>query len=52
MLPPGMSKRYLMKQFSIEMERWYIDIIGVSETHWTNETRETFQKEQHLIIHS
>ena len=29
----------------------HIDILGVSETHWTNETTETFQK-KHVIIHS
>ena len=34
------------------MERLHIDILGVSETHWTNETTEAFQKEQHVIIHS
>ena len=33
------------------MERLHIDILGVSEIHWTNETTETFQK-KHVIIHS
>ena len=35
-----------------EIERLHIDILGVPETHWTNETTEAFQKEQHVIIHS
>ena len=35
-----------------EMKRLHIDILEVSETHWTNETTKAFQKEQHVIIHS
>ena len=35
-----------------EMERLYIDVLGVPGTHWTNEATEAFQKEQHIIIHS
>ena len=34
------------------MKRLHIDILEVSETHWTNETTKAFQKEQHVIIHS
>ena len=35
-----------------EIERLHIDILGVPERHWTNETTEAFQKEQNVIIHS
>ena len=34
------------------MKHLLIDILGVSETHWTNETSKAFQKEQPVIIHS
>ena len=34
------------------MKRLQIDILGVSETHWINETTKAFQKEQHVLIHS
>ena len=30
----------------------HIDILRVLETYWTKVTTKTFQKEQHVIIHS
>ena len=35
-----------------DMQRFHIDILGVSETHRMNETTEAFQKEQHVLTHS
>ena len=35
-----------------EMKRLKIDILGVSETHWTKEIEESFEEGQHVILHS
>ena len=35
-----------------EMIRLNTDILGVAETHWTNETEEAFEIGKHVIIHS
>ena len=35
-----------------EIERLHMDILRVLQTYWTNVKTKTFQKEQHVIIHS
>ena len=35
-----------------EMTRLDIDILGVAETHWTNDTEEAFEIRKHVVIHS
>ena len=35
-----------------EMKHLHIDIMGVSETHWTTERNEAFEKEDYVILQS
>ena len=35
-----------------EIERMEIDIIGITETHWTTDIPTIWEKDEHVIIHS
>ena len=35
-----------------EIERMEIDIIGITETHWTTDIPTMWEKDEHVIIHS
>jgi hypothetical protein len=35
-----------------EIKRLKIDILGVSETHWTKEIEESFEEDHHVVLHS
>ena len=43
---------YHLEQLITEMSKFNIDMIGVSETHWTRETEEAFEHDNYVIIHS
>ena len=43
---------FKLENFLTEMIRLKIDILGVSETHWTKETPEAFEQNGYVIIQS
>ena len=43
---------FKLKKLLSEMERLNIDILGVSETHWTKEIEESFEEGKYVVLHS
>ncbi|XP_066936741.1 uncharacterized protein [Clytia hemisphaerica] len=43
---------FKLKALTEEMKRLKIDILGVSETHWTNEIEEAFEMNDYVIVQS
>ena len=47
-----MTDDFKLKKLLSEIERLNIDILGVSETHWTKEIEESFEEGQYAVLHS
>ena len=47
-----LNGEYKLDQLFSEMRRLNVNILGISETDWTNEYEEAFEQENYVIIHS
>ena len=46
------NKEFKLKKLLMDMDRFKLDILGISETHFTNETDEAFEQSNYVIIQS